>query len=33
MKRNEVLARGTAVLICLAAAAGLGACGKKGNLK
>ena len=33
MKRNEVLARGTAVLICLAAAAGLGACGKKGDLK
>ena len=33
MKRNEVLARGTAVLICLAAAAGLGACGKQGNMK
>ena len=33
MKRNEILARGTAVLICIAAAAGLGACGKKGDLK
>ena len=33
MKRNEILARGTAVLICIAAAAGVGACGKKGDLK
>ena len=33
MKQKELLARGAAVMIALAAAAGLGACGKQGNLK
>ena len=33
MKQKELLARGAAVMIAFAAAAGLGACGKQGNLK
>ena len=33
MKQKELLARGAAVMIAFAAAAGLGACGKKGDLK
>ena len=33
MRQKELLARGAAVMIALAAAAGLGACGKKGDLK
>ena len=33
MRQKELLARGAAVMIALAAAAGLGACGKKGDLR